>query len=354
MASGPGNSDWKGRAGSDVTVGTDADGVGAHGVDPVDVDAEELALATVMLGALNRHGLTEIERALRLTLFEPPSPMERRHDELHCLARMLDAEADRRGLIAPGRMRRFGEPLDDDELDAFVHASFPRVAAADYDAERPAEAPSSKQLTARFGNSWPRTCRAVWGLMADGRYAGMGLPWQNVTPAGCASATRKRSASPRCVRARVAALRACARRFGIIPSVSLYLRWVKRRNAHARGIGAELPRLPNYQSFNLRWGGWPGAIKAAEIREEDLRAGSRLRALPGEGQFTPEPQVQGPSGSVLELTAEGMRRARLDRGISESALRAAAGLTLSEWRRFNRGDLQLAPATRSALRGVLT
>jgi hypothetical protein len=51
-----------------------------------------------------------------------------------------------------------------------------------------------------------------------------------------------------------------------------------------------------------------------------------------------------PTGAeaLVELTPDGVRRARLDRGISEGALRAAAVMTLSEWRRFMRGDLTLS------------
>jgi hypothetical protein len=126
---------------------------------------------------------------------------------------LLDAVAVRLGLIAPGRRRRFGEPLDDAELDAFVQAPFPRVPAARYDRERPADAPSSKELTERFGKSWPRACRAVWGLMADGRYAGCALPWQNMI----AGRPRIRYTDEECI----AALRACARRFGVVPTVTL-------------------------------------------------------------------------------------------------------------------------------------
>src|SRR3954451_3891249 len=80
--------------------------------------------------------------SLRLTLFEPPSIMERRRDELHCLARMLDAEADRLGLIAPGRLRRFGEPLEGAELEAFVRQPQPHVPAITYDMTRGREDPS--------------------------------------------------------------------------------------------------------------------------------------------------------------------------------------------------------------------
>jgi hypothetical protein len=52
------------------------------------------------------------------------------------------------------------------------------------------------------------------------------------------------------------------------------------------------------------------------------------------------------------LTPDALRAARLDRGLSEAALRAAVRMTLSEWRRMLK-EPELPPEISAVLAGVL-
>jgi hypothetical protein len=84
----------------------------------------------------------------------------------------------------------------------------------------------------------------------------------------------------------IAALRACAMHFGRVPGVELYQQWKRARLAHAARVGAQRPRLPAYERFRKRWGGWPGALRAAQITDAELHA-TRVQAA----QRNPHPDV---------------------------------------------------------------
>lgn len=111
--------------------------------------------------------------------------------------------------------------------------------------------------------------------------------------------------------------------------------------AHAGRVGAQRPRLPAYESFRQRWGSWPGAMRAAQITDAELarRARAGGPAQPDVAVLTDRrlrrarrPHAVAPADGPLTL--EIVRTARLDRGLSETAQRAAVRMTLSEWRRL--------------------
>jgi hypothetical protein len=163
-----------------------------------------LAPTRALIEHLSPEGLQAIGRALHAKLNAPPTPAERRVAELRYLTTLLEERPQ-----YPERP--------------------PYVPRTLYDERRPAEAPAappSARLTERYG-SWPRACRAAWGLLKDGRYVGDGQPW----PYGAKPPKYTLSEA-------IASINECALALGRIPSSHEYTEWVVNRRARARATGA--------------------------------------------------------------------------------------------------------------------
>jgi hypothetical protein len=271
--------------------------------EPVD---GALAVVRAMAAALSPHARAALARALRLQLGEQPTISQQRVTDLGTLARMLDERAAADGHIEP-RLRSTAP-------DRWLLDPYP-VDRVHYDAHRPPRAPSSSLIVKRFGGSWRRACRAIWGLQPDGRYDGIGQPWDNAVRGN----PRIRYTDDECRHA----VRRCAQRFGRVPTTSLYIRWTRLEKARARESGAALPRLPDYESLRRRYGGWAQTLSAAAPLFGTIHARSTQQPATG-----PQPELGGP---VL-LDGERLRTIRQDRGIADGALRKAAGCPLSTWR----------------------
>lgn len=283
-----------------------------------------------MLDTLSPSARAELARALQLSLHRESPTVERRLRELGPLAAMLNAEAIARQ-IAP--RPRQGTAWYDELTRApggGLRDAFPVVPANVYDQQRPAGALSSEQITAMFGGSWRFACRSVWGLQPDGRYAGPGQPWDNAVR----GRPRHRYTDDECLDA----IRACARRFRRAPTSNLYIAWSNAERRRARLSGAQPSRLPTYESFRQRWGGWPKALAAAALRPVDLYGNDQ----------PPPPTDEVPNGP-LYLDGESLRRIRGDRGIRDGDLRKAVGVATSAWRAYLDGR---APIGADALHTV--
>jgi hypothetical protein len=170
-----------------------------------------LAPTRALLGHLSSAGVREIGRALHAKLNAPPTPAERRIAELRYLTALLEEVPQ-----YPGRP--------------------PYVPRTVYDQRRTEgvrHAPPSARLTERYG-SWPRACRAAWGLLQDGRYWGDDQPWPHV--GGGTVYTHDEVA---------AGVRECADVIGRIPSSWEYHTWGINRRARARARG-EPCRIATY------------------------------------------------------------------------------------------------------------
>ena len=389
-----------------------------------------------MVGELSRIGLSELHRRLKGDLTPARSPGRDRLAELGALAAILAAHGSDVARIAPAAHlpeiqervdrraretrgpRRFIHPPDpatnyrahnprreDSELyDSFVPTPggvrerraeireplpiqrWRSVEPWRYDQLRPDSAPSAAQLTAHYG-TWQRACRAADGLLPDGRYAGIGLPWVNL-PAGRPRADRYTREDA------VAAIRECALALLTHPSCHQYLLWARGRNA-ARDGRDQQRRLPSHAVIMRCFGGYRAALAAAAISDEELaaasaeRAGlalgrlassprSRLAAISAEdcmrlgldadtilrlgadgfgwlplpdaieltsalggsldwlAERTPAPGETPPSGAVLN--AARVRELRDQSALSDCELRTRAGLPLGPWRRLLNGS----------------
>jgi hypothetical protein len=168
-----------------------------------------LAPIRALLDHLSTAGVREIGRALHARLNVPPTAADRRVAELRYLTSLLEERP------------QYPERL-------------PYVPRTVYDGRRASEAraaPPSARLTERYG-SWPRACRAAWGLLEDGRFFGDTFPW----PQQRRGATYSRDEA-------AAALHECATQLSRIPSSHDYNIWTINRRARARASG-EPVRIP--------------------------------------------------------------------------------------------------------------
>lgn len=304
-----------------------------------------LAVVQGMAAALSPDARAELARALQLHLGQAPARSEQRVADYGALAGMLDEQAARQGLAAPrGRglapATASGGEEPATETGRWVLARFPVIDRAVYDARRPSEAMSSRRIVERFGGSWRRACRAVWGLRQDGRYGGQGQPWQS----GVKGAPRVRYSDDECLDA----VRACAQHFNRVPTTSVYIRWTRLQKARARQSGAAAPRLPDYNSLRKRLGGWPEILaKAAPL----FGTATTMRATAGVRAADPA-AVEELAGPAL-LDGARLRTIRQDRGIADGALRKAAGCPLSTWRALVAGKITAEPEVVAALARTL-
>lgn len=104
-----------------------------------------VAVVVAMISGLAPATRVQLARALHGELHPPETAGDRRLRELLPLARMLDEQA-RRDAIEP----TFGGPGAWKPAPARGGA-FPVVAQIDYDRQRPIDAPSGAELSARFG-----------------------------------------------------------------------------------------------------------------------------------------------------------------------------------------------------------
>lgn len=303
-----------------------------------------LAVVQGMAAALSPDARAELARVLQLQLGQAPALSEQRVADYGALAAMLDEQAARQGLAAPrGRgpapATAAGGEEPATEAGRWVLARFPVIDRATYDARRPAGAMSSRRIVERFGGSWRRACRAVWGLRQDGRYGGHGQPWQS----GVKGAPRVRYSDDECLDA----VRACAQHFNRVPTTSLYIRWTRLQKARARQTGAAAPRLPDYNSLHKRLGGWPEILaKAAPLFALAAPAAATAPAAVSGGD---EPLLAGP----VFLDGARLRVVREDRGIVDAALRKAARRPLSTWRALVAGRVPAEPEVVAALARTL-
>ncbi len=287
------------------------------------------AIALSMIATLSPEARGELLRVLRPSLSaEAMTLTERRVVELGPLAAMLDRRAAELGIEAP--TSRGGGPFTPDGPGRWVLEPYPLVRMGDYDRSRPEGALTGAAITEMFGGSWRLACRSVWGLRADGRFAGLGQPWQNELR----GRPRVRYTDDECL----AAIRRCAQRFGRVPSVTLYSNWARLQKAHARRTGSPLPRLPDYETFRQRYGGWPRALaKAAPLFGVAPSLPVRTKAS--------APMVL----ALAVLDGARLRTIRKDRGIADAALREAAGCPLSVWRALLAGRIPADAAVLQAL-----
>lgn len=187
-----------------------------------------------ILDAVEPAGLLELERVLRCRLAPPATASERRVAEIGPLAGLL-------------------------ETDGFLHwRGFRAIEREAYDAKRPAGAPVSGTIVARF-HTWLEACRSADGLLPDGRYRGPGRPWP-----------QRRGVTPvRYTREDVLdAIRECERDLRREPTSSEYQLWCRAKRVQARRTGAEKlpPTLKTlYLFFPASEGGWASAVTALRI-----------------------------------------------------------------------------------------
>ena len=174
-----------------------------------------------------------------------------------------------------------------------------------YDELRPASAPSAAQLTARFG-TWQRVCRSADGLMADGRYAGVGMPWST----GQFGRPRARGYAPEDVSG---AIRDCALSLLTHPSCHQYLLWARARNAARDGRDQQRRRLPSHTVIMRCFGGYRAALAAAAISDEELAAARAQRAGLAIGRLASSPRARLAAISAADCTALGLDAAAITR-----------------------------------------
>lgn len=200
-----------------------------------------LSPLSALVAALPQHRRVVVERELRLRQAREETPVERRIRTLLPLAEMLE------------------------ECSPLPGWSFPVVRQADYDRDRPATAPTSDWLAARF-DGWIFACRSAYGLQTDANWEGGHNPWLNPTRGapGREPYTRKEI---------LRAIRRCAHELGLHPTSTTYDRWVIRKRAagRARGITVRLPRAQQiYRHFPAADGGYNAALAAAGIGDGEI------------------------------------------------------------------------------------
>jgi len=200
-------------------------------------------IVMAMLEAASPRTRREIQKVLAAELQPPPTALQQRLAELSFLSSLIDGPASDGG-------------------------EFLQCAREEYDRLRPATAPASRRLVEMYG-SWPRACRAAYGLQADGTTTGPGRPW----PVAGRGQPRARWYTREEV---LAAVRRCAqelREAGITtaPTSWQYDEWVRRHKLEATRRGQTL-RLPYahtvYRRFPKRRAGltrWQVVLRAAGL-----------------------------------------------------------------------------------------
>lgn len=213
------------------------------GADDHDERRRPVELVLAMLAAASERTRREIHRLLAAELQPPPTAAQRRLAELSFLSSLLD------GPLVDGSEFRHCERLE-------------------YDRLRPPGAPSSRHLVETYG-SWPRACRAAYGLQQDGTTTGPGRPWPG--------ALRGEPRPERFTRQEaIAAVQRCARELcaaGITnaPTSWQYDEWVRRHKLEAERRNQAV-RLPSaaivYRLFPTRRAGlsrWQVVLRATGI-----------------------------------------------------------------------------------------
>lgn len=288
---------------------------------PEYVDTALPAAVSDMVAALSPLGRHELMAVLRAELAPAPSATDRILAELGALAELLRTHpgARVRTEVRRGRIEPSATPAD----DMVVLASLPRrswrvIDRQQYDRLRPDSAPTSELLQARYG-TWSKACRAADGLLPDGRYTGVGKPWVSVN--------RGRPKAPRYTREEMlAGIRECA--FALLrrPSSAAYISWSRARRAHLRRGSTEHPRLAGWEAIRAQFGGYPQALAAARITDEELAAARARRQLPGDrsGGATPADRLRALDSDTV--TGLGLSAAEIEQLTSSGF----AGLTLSQ------------------------
>lgn len=215
-----------------VALAEDDDRGGRHSV--------EIILA--MLEIASERTRREIQKLLAAELQPPPTAAEQRLAQLSFLSSLIN------GPIPAGL--EFGE-----------------CKREEYDKLRPLTAPSSRHLVETYG-SWPRACRAAYGLQEDGSTTGPGRPWPG--------ARRGEPRPDQYTREEViAAVRRCAAELsaaGITsaPTSWQYDEWVRRHKMEAERR-SQTVRLPSaavvYRLFPTRCTGlsrWQVVLRSVE------------------------------------------------------------------------------------------
>jgi hypothetical protein len=178
----------------------------------------DLAPTRAMADFLSPDGIAELARAIHAVLNAPPTAASRRIAELRFLTSLLEERPQ-----AP-------------EFAPYVERTV-------YDERRKKEAPDappSARLTERYG-SWPRACRAAWGLLADGRSFGPADPWSR-PPRRRANWTREEG---------IASVLMCRDAFGRWPSSYEYHHWVINRRAREKKAGIPTRTVPLSTVYRL-------------------------------------------------------------------------------------------------------
>lgn len=219
--------------------------VAAAAPDGDDEDARRppVELVLAMLAAASERPRREIHRLLAAELQPPPTAAQQRLAELSFLCSLLD------GPVVDGSEFRQCERLE-------------------YERLRPPGAPSSRHLVETYG-SWPRACRAAYGLQADGTTTGPGRPWPGTRRGEPKPGRYTRDEAIAVVQRCAAELRAA----GItkVPTSWQYDEWVRRHKLEAERRGQTV-RLPSakvlYRLFPQRRRGrtkWQTVMRAAGL-----------------------------------------------------------------------------------------
>jgi hypothetical protein len=209
-----------------------------------------------MLALLDEDALTEIERALVLTLRPADSPTARRVAELGFLAELLSRTPRERGF------------------------KISYAAREDHDRLRPPDAPASARLVERYG-SWRAACWHAYGQLPDGRWLGPSRPW----PSALRGQARIRPYTREEV---LASIRHCARELRRRPTHTDYERWLRAKRRRALLTG-KMIRLAGhsaiYRHFPASTGGWNAALKEAlQPQVPIMKIAQRPARLTGEAQ----------------------------------------------------------------------
>jgi hypothetical protein len=241
-----------------------------------------IVVVLAMLGALERPGLAELERALAERLNLRLTAAKRRVAELGVLAELLN--------VLP--LDQAGRP--------------PTISRDAYDAAAEKRgATDSKRLVERYG-SWRHACRSAYGLLPDGRYVGQGTPWSQPLR----GQPRMLPYTQQEVRD---AIRVCGLELGRPPSSHDYHCWnrEKRRRLRRAGVqphrggGHRQPRIPNinviYRFYPEGDNRWLLAARDAALTEVEI-ATARAEILLG--KIGADPQPSGPLEAFATLTGD--------------------------------------------------
>jgi len=241
-------------------------------------DDEALTIALAMVGQLPEDAQAEIAWALRLQLFPPETPADRR-------LRLLGPLADLLARLARGELEAGACSGPSEEASEW--GDVPRLSRQLYDRLAPPEATPSRRLVDDFG-SWYAACRAAHGLLPDGRYLGEGRPWS--------SGPRVQRRSDREISD---AVRECGLLLGRRPSSADYYRFQTIRAARLRERGGSAKHPPAVGTAIARFGSWASVLAACHFTDSELAAARVARILRG---FTPEPADDTPPARLAQLT----------------------------------------------------